>query len=1004
MSVRHIDFLKIKPSKCLMVEIRPVRCYVETSSGKTKTAKWMSYEHWKELRILLNDITTSYEESKMIGSTGEIKCNEYKMKDGQNIKIGYMFVAHNSYQCHFLMPKDNATWTDDEDDDDDAEEYQRLKDKGGKYRALIPCAERLVVSVRLQSQASQLEIPADKQLFKTLDSSFVVTNTISDYFSSSQKQCIDSESSSLQLRCNERKKVKNMTVKPKQKSLVLPPDSDQNKRLRKKSIFDSSSEELTDDGDDLVLKQLGQVQAPLCSGRDSVYQAFREKDIDVNINCENPMSIMNEWIKTRRKSGLNDSLENTDTEIPSLSDEPQGSDNNTQSFIGGIIKAGRSYLGDVALGVKSDNTNENEFSSCQNFSDEYEVPLSYSPENEQLSCEFDNEGFGCNYSSDYQAEVGEIFEDNEIGEDNTTVFYNKEDDIERYVLCCKNTLLNDDSLEAKNFGLVQEKSSNELNMSSVTLNRKSQLCETVDSALTKTTLSSDFVFSSEHVNDLGGQNIGKAQNLKKEKAVGLNIADQKKDEVSFWSKNKSESVSVDPQNVVGWDKKKPCSNSEISEGIGNDLGHCSKTEEESSEKNVSEQFKEKSIIETKKAVTNAKQRQKTRSNRQKGKRKFGFFESEKTREGKKILREVMKEIEEVRKRKLEESLLLANVSQSPSLDYNFKTKGIQEVKKGKKSAACKRIKRPASQPTMRDFLLKKITVDAAEKEHTKKFSIEKESSDEFECDNMHKNVSWSRSVKRKALQEDKETMENYNQKRLSTSDIFADSSEMSDISISCHGEESEKNESLGRKLFDDINFPNKDSEMENECRRLSSLSFLENNSSGQDETSVSVHMDPVSNLPSSFSIDESFQVLMESAPQIDHLRKCKSKLTAIPVSELSERLEDAHEYLKGIISEKIFSEKHQIFKGNSKDCRDLLNIEVYAVFEEEQSEFMIDLMREKYFEKLQSSIKDRNVRRQYIWKVLVPSFFVKLAMDVLNISSEKETEKELMEICMNLDD
>ncbi|XP_066952350.1 uncharacterized protein [Macrobrachium rosenbergii] len=639
------------------------------------------------------------------------------------------------------------------------------------------------------------------------------------------------------------------TGKSQQKPRILPPDSDQNKRLHKKSIFDSSSEELTDDGDELVLKQRGQVQAPLCSGRGSVYQAFREKDIDVSIDCDSP-SIMNEWIKTRRKSGLSDSLEDTNTEIPSLSDELQGSCNNTQSFIGDAIKAERSYLGDITMdSAKSekidivDSTNENEFSTCQNFSDEYEIPLSYSPGNEQLSCKFDNEEFGCNYSSSYQTEIGEIHVDNEIGEDNTSFLYNEEDDSERYVLCHKNTCLNDDSLEAKHFGLAQENSSSVVNMSSITLDRKSQLCETADSTLTKTTLSSQFLFSSEDVNELNGQNNSKAQNLKKEKAVNLKIADQEKDEVSFGSKNKSESVSIDPQNIFGWYKKKPCSNSDISEGIGNDLGHCSKIEEEISVENVSEGFGGKSIVKTKMAVTNAKHRQKTRSNRQTGKRKFGLFESEKTREGKKILREVMKEIEEVRKRRVEESPLLANVSESQIWNDNFKTRRSLEVtKKRKKPAGCKMIERPSSQPTMKDYLLKKFTFGAADKEHKKNLSMDSESSNEFECDNMQKNVSWSRSVKRKAIQEDKETRENYNQKRLST-DMFADSSEISDSSISCHGKESEKNESLSMKLFDDSNFSNEDSEMENECIRLSSLSFHEN-SSVQDETSVSVHIDP----------------------------------------------------------------------------------------------------------------------------------------------------------------
>ncbi|XP_066951892.1 uncharacterized protein [Macrobrachium rosenbergii] len=100
---------------------------------------------------------------------------------------------------------------------------------------------------------------------------------------------------------------------------------------------------------------------------------------------------------------------------------------------------------------------------------------------------------------------------------------------------------------------------------------------------------------------------------------------------------------------------------------------------------------------------------------------------------------------------------------------------------------------------------------------------------------------------------------------------------------------------------------------------------------------------------------------MKSNPQIDHLRKCRSMLTKVTLSELSERLEQAHEYLRGIINGTIFSEKHKIFKEQGKACGSLLSIEVYAVFQEEQSEFMIDLMRKKYFEKLHLAIEDRSM-------------------------------------------
>ncbi|XP_063607693.1 uncharacterized protein LOC134782214 [Penaeus indicus] len=211
MSVRHIDYLKIKPSRILVVEIRPVRCFIDTPTGPSRTAKWMTYKHWKELRLMLNEIADQYEEQRALQkATEDIECNKGKTKEGSSIKIGYMFTAYRKCSCVYLTPRDSNTWSDDEDEDGE------LRDRGGRYQHFLPCGEMLVVSVALQenqplsqpkeSQYKDVDLqglsgsqaegrtsfmsPArtDRQLLRALDSSIVFTNTISDYFESSQKK------------------------------------------------------------------------------------------------------------------------------------------------------------------------------------------------------------------------------------------------------------------------------------------------------------------------------------------------------------------------------------------------------------------------------------------------------------------------------------------------------------------------------------------------------------------------------------------------------------------------------------------------------------------------------------------------------------------------------------------------------------------------------------------------------------------------------------------------
>ncbi|XP_068234712.1 putative autophagy-related protein 11 [Palaemon carinicauda] len=1007
MSVRHIDFVKIRPSKCLMVEIRPVRCYIETSSGMTKTAKWMSYEHWKELRILLNDITTSYEESKMIGLTEEIKCNEHKMKDGQLIKIGYMFVPHNSYKCQFLMPREDATWTDDED-----EEIPALTDKGGKYRALIPCAERLVVSVRLQNQTSLHNNPADKQLFKALDSSFVVTNTISDYFPSSQKKFVDSEPSLLQSQHDEQNELKNMNRKHKQRTKFRQSDCNhRKKRLQKKSIFDSSSDESSDHKEELELRRLTQVQKPSCSDMSDLYPSFKGIDFSTTRYHRESLGFTKEEIENKKKSGT-DALTD-DAEINSLSDELQSLFNDTQSQIDEEfcdVKSEEQCIDDGMMEPAKTDQNDNLNSASDteiyffpSVSNDLKVPLSYSPEKEELSYEYDGVGLGCYYSSDYQRKV------DEIAVDHIPVLNDEEDNMKRHFMHSNmNTYLNDGYLE-KDLALSTEKdSNNKLNVSPIIGNRKSQPCEMVDS-LTKTTLSSQCLLSNEVMNNLDGKSVSKTQNLKRTKRGKLKIVKQIKIEELPESKNQCES----PQKNVGLCKNQPCNNSEILEGISENPGYSSIVEDKVSVKNASKNRKEKTAIKSKIDVSNAKPKLKTIDDIKKQRKNCKIHESEKIREGKKILREVMNDIEEMRKRKRDESPLSGDIFKSPVFDMSCDLKLTPGMKnKRNKRAGCKKIERPSCQPSMKDYLSKKSTVVAIEKKTKKDLSQNSKSTEEVESERAQKNFGLLRLLGGKKNKENGEARGKHTKKKLSI-DMFIDSSEPSDSSIACYDGKLEENQSQSVKPCGNTHFSKEDGEGVIKNKLLPLVSF-DVNSSQQDEGATSVYIDSNTSIfcltdiktpqNESFCADEGSDNMMVLDPHINHLRECKSKLTGVTVSELSERLNGAHEYLRGIINEEIFSEKHQSFKKNCNGCGNLLSIEVYAVFDEEQSEFVIDLMRKKYSEKLQSAIKDKNVRRQYIWKVLVPSFFIKLTMDILNITSEKQAQNQLMEICMNFAD
>ncbi|KAG0727844.1 hypothetical protein GWK47_033758 [Chionoecetes opilio] len=192
MSVKHIEYLKVNDSKLLVVEIRPVKCLLDTPSGPTHSDKWMEHSHWKELHHILKDIVDEYEEQR---NTQSVKCNLPKCKSDETLQIGYMFRNLPSCWCspYFLTPRSRCTWTQE-----DVDGSGKLQDKGGNFEDLVACGEMLVISVLLRDPAEQSTDAAlspnpstthqahlNKKLIKALDNTIEYTNSISDYFTSS---------------------------------------------------------------------------------------------------------------------------------------------------------------------------------------------------------------------------------------------------------------------------------------------------------------------------------------------------------------------------------------------------------------------------------------------------------------------------------------------------------------------------------------------------------------------------------------------------------------------------------------------------------------------------------------------------------------------------------------------------------------------------------------------------------------------------------------------------
>ncbi|XP_064108311.1 uncharacterized protein LOC135216765 [Macrobrachium nipponense] len=1315
MSVRHIDFIKIKPSKCLMVEIQPLRCYIPTSGGVTKTAKWMSYEHWKELHLLLRDVITSYEESERIGSSLQADCHETKMKDGHLIKIGYMFMVRNTFKCHLIRPRDGATWTDDDEDYDEEEEEegQKPRDRDCRYGALIPCEERLVVSVQLKKQHS---IPRkDKTHCQALDSSFVVINTFPDHIPSTEANFVDSSLLLLQHGQNDLKRwIHKSHMRPKRlKSRILAQNSGFYFH-QEDSVLDTASDDSSDQSQELLIRRFSQDAVHLCMNTVNQYPSYRKKYIHDNRHTESDQSSVQQCIKNCKnlssdtlcekcfgcnvkvekylddnemktvnsrvvdsvdgsgkskcisrlnlggncdipnnypscgrgssvdcasvsnnkelviKSSLQCSQSNTFVneslkEEHLISSQKNNSDNANENRGIGIVKNNlcetrdssptnttsevvtsilesikkedacdgdnnhddnvsafpkssflKSGNSDVAkslpnLGCLEDlnknvlppiqkrassqgrrkkNLEEKRKKMQQLFgnegsiteqiepkvlvkeeypelsSGEYTPPLKKSLAAENVhspfpdytpspihrtpgSCErnasnmpndiehLDNDRLHCSDST-FGENKGEIYcrRSERLQDKMTKVIYDlnliypsdemSDQDIKPDPDSKKNTSsenVNDSShkVVGNRRRACSKRKKPVSNCTDVLNNNKDNQehnCQSEDENKLpqKTTIGKrqKTVADAKNKQETRPRGRPKCGILESEKTreckrvlreVMLEIEEAQKrrledcplqvavsetgllndNETSKWiNKNRksaeckkavegrkqatprnvlvkenisSENVKISSQKVVG-NRRRACrkknepisSCTDVLNNNNDNQEHNPQSEEKLPQKSTIGNIRGKAVNRRQKTVAGAKTKQETRQNRPRGRPKCGIFESEKTRECKRILREVMMEIEEARKRRLEDCPLQVAVSETGLLNDNDTS---ELINKNKKPAECKKVVTSRKPATPKNCHSKKLTDTIPKECQAEKLDeATSKGGQSKKCNSTPPKVCQSKKFTISALAK-KQCQKNSSGNVKSAKVLKTLEEKRPQEHRKTTKRKSNKTPSIGictdtsTAATSDWKSKEKQSSLSNEGMEIGNkdklVSVLDESISGQESDHPSFMCIEEPQIES-FVAGENSRNLTTPNPQMDHLSKCRSMLTKVPLSELSERLEQSHEYLRGIINEEIFNEKHKIFKEQGKACASLLNIGVYAVFQEEQSEFIIDLMRKKYFEKLHLAIKDRCMRSRYIMKVLVPCFFIKLTMDLLDVENEKQAEEKLMQICRTFAD
>ncbi|XP_066951889.1 uncharacterized protein [Macrobrachium rosenbergii] len=343
----------------------------------------------------------------------------------------------------------------------------RLRD--GRYRALIPCGERLVVSVQLKNQHP---IPRkNKNLCQALDSPYVVVNTLPDYIPSTEENCLDS---SLVLLQHKRNNLKSQTGKSHMRPKRLKPkilDRDSGFYLHQgNSKLGTSSDDSSDQSQN-VIRRVDQDAVHLCRDTVNQYSSYRKKYVRDNRHSESDQSSAKECRKNFENLN-SDVLTESSADIASLSDQLQRKYNCSWSLIGvkcfgSDIKDKKEYIDDNSM--KTVNTGnadivggagKSKCISCLNLDVNCEVPCI------------------CNYSSNYRSRG----RGSAVG--GASVSHNKEMVIKSSWQCSKNSaFVNNDSRKEEHLLSSQKKNSNSSKENPGIGIGKNNLRETRDSSL-----------------------------------------------------------------------------------------------------------------------------------------------------------------------------------------------------------------------------------------------------------------------------------------------------------------------------------------------------------------------------------------------------------------------------------------------------------------------------------------------------------------------------------------
>ncbi|XP_076028633.1 uncharacterized protein LOC143017730 isoform X2 [Oratosquilla oratoria] len=122
------------------------------------------------------------------------------------------------------------------------------------------------------------------------------------------------------------------------------------------------------------------------------------------------------------------------------------------------------------------------------------------------------------------------------------------------------------------------------------------------------------------------------------------------------------------------------------------------------------------------------------------------------------------------------------------------------------------------------------------------------------------------------------------------------------------------------------------------------------------------------------------------------LKDVSSFLESLTEEDLTARIEGYDRYLIGICKGKIPNERHTMFNGEKRWSNNINHELVSGAYTDDQHEFVANELHKRFSSVIEKAT-DAYTAAQYIWKVLVPAFLLKIVMDTWNLSN---TEAECL--------